>query len=309
MIRFRGLGELGSQETVHDASVNVEMCLVRLRFSSDWRPPPAFRGRNLLPAPPLRAEARGAAAVVSRPLLSAWCERRSATAHSCSTPPKRTRSASSSSPRSSPSRGASRFSRTAACSSRSCASASSGSSATACSIRQPVAGVPKSQAARLGGLMDVVLHPRFAENKLIYLTYSKPRRQRARSRRAGARPMGRRGADRREGSFRGRAVLERIGRGRVAPRVRPRRHALHDDRRVGREPDGRAGARPSQRQGAAPARRWHGAARQSVCRQAPDTSRRFSRSDIAIRSGWPFSPRPARSARTRTAPTAATKST
>jgi glucose/arabinose dehydrogenase len=39
---------------------------------------------------------------------------------------------------------------------------------------QPVAGVPKSQALRLGGLMDVVLHPRFAENKLVYLTYSKP---------------------------------------------------------------------------------------------------------------------------------------
>ena len=39
---------------------------------------------------------------------------------------------------------------------------------------KPVAGVPKSAAVRLGGLMDVVLHPRFAENKLIYLTYSKP---------------------------------------------------------------------------------------------------------------------------------------
>jgi glucose/arabinose dehydrogenase len=39
---------------------------------------------------------------------------------------------------------------------------------------QPVAGVPKSQALRLGGLMDVVLHPRFAENRLVYLTYSKP---------------------------------------------------------------------------------------------------------------------------------------
>jgi glucose/arabinose dehydrogenase len=38
----------------------------------------------------------------------------------------------------------------------------------------PVAGVPKSAAVRLGGLMDVVLHPRFAENKFIYLTYSKP---------------------------------------------------------------------------------------------------------------------------------------
>ena len=39
---------------------------------------------------------------------------------------------------------------------------------------QPIAGVPKSRALSLGGLMDVVLHPRFAENKLIYLTYSKP---------------------------------------------------------------------------------------------------------------------------------------
>ena len=39
---------------------------------------------------------------------------------------------------------------------------------------KPIAGVPKSQPLGLGGLMDVVLHPRFAENKLIYLTYSKP---------------------------------------------------------------------------------------------------------------------------------------
>jgi glucose/arabinose dehydrogenase len=39
---------------------------------------------------------------------------------------------------------------------------------------QPIVGVPKSRAVSLGGLMDVVLHPRFAENKLIYLTYSKP---------------------------------------------------------------------------------------------------------------------------------------
>ena len=39
---------------------------------------------------------------------------------------------------------------------------------------QPVAGVPQSKMQRLGGLMDVVLHPRFAENHLVYLTYSKP---------------------------------------------------------------------------------------------------------------------------------------
>ncbi len=39
---------------------------------------------------------------------------------------------------------------------------------------QPIAGVPPSKMQRLGGLMDVVLHPRFSDNRLVYLTYSKP---------------------------------------------------------------------------------------------------------------------------------------
>jgi len=38
----------------------------------------------------------------------------------------------------------------------------------------PVPGVPTVRAGGLNGLMDVVLHPRFAENKLVYLTYTKP---------------------------------------------------------------------------------------------------------------------------------------
>jgi glucose/arabinose dehydrogenase len=38
----------------------------------------------------------------------------------------------------------------------------------------PVAGVPKVQASGLQGLMDVVLHPRFAENRFVYLAYHKP---------------------------------------------------------------------------------------------------------------------------------------
>jgi aldose sugar dehydrogenase len=38
---------------------------------------------------------------------------------------------------------------------------------------QPIAGVPQVHTVRLAGLMDVVLHPRFAENHLVYLTYSK----------------------------------------------------------------------------------------------------------------------------------------
>jgi len=38
----------------------------------------------------------------------------------------------------------------------------------------PVAGVPQVRAQGLAGLMDVALHPRFNENKLIYFTYHKP---------------------------------------------------------------------------------------------------------------------------------------
>jgi glucose/arabinose dehydrogenase len=38
----------------------------------------------------------------------------------------------------------------------------------------PVAGVPHVQAQGLSGLMDLALHRRFSENKLIYFTYHKP---------------------------------------------------------------------------------------------------------------------------------------
>lgn len=37
---------------------------------------------------------------------------------------------------------------------------------------QPIAGVPVVAAVGQGGLMDVVLHPKFAENNLVYLSYS-----------------------------------------------------------------------------------------------------------------------------------------
>ncbi len=38
----------------------------------------------------------------------------------------------------------------------------------------PVAGVPAIKSSQFAGLHDVVLHPDFAKNKLIYLTYNKP---------------------------------------------------------------------------------------------------------------------------------------
>ena len=39
---------------------------------------------------------------------------------------------------------------------------------------QPIGGVPEVSKARLAGLMDIALHPQFATNHLVYLTYSKP---------------------------------------------------------------------------------------------------------------------------------------
>ena len=39
---------------------------------------------------------------------------------------------------------------------------------------KPVAGLPQVRAQGIGGLMDLALHPRFTENKLIYFTYHKP---------------------------------------------------------------------------------------------------------------------------------------
>ena len=39
---------------------------------------------------------------------------------------------------------------------------------------EPVAGVPEVFTGGLAGLMDVALHPAFDENRLVYLTYSRP---------------------------------------------------------------------------------------------------------------------------------------
>ncbi len=41
-------------------------------------------------------------------------------------------------------------------------------------VAQPVSGVPNVFHSRQGGLFEVALHPNFATNRLLYLTYSKP---------------------------------------------------------------------------------------------------------------------------------------
>jgi glucose/arabinose dehydrogenase len=62
---------------------------------------------------------------------------------------------------------------------------------------QPIAGVPPVVAMGQGGLLEVALHPRFAENRMLYLTYSKHDR-------AGARALRRHRVVGRAGYLRGR---------------------------------------------------------------------------------------------------------
>jgi aldose sugar dehydrogenase len=42
-------------------------------------------------------------------------------------------------------------------------------------LPEPVAGLPEVRAGGQGGLMEVMPHPDFASNRLLYITYSKPR--------------------------------------------------------------------------------------------------------------------------------------
>jgi aldose sugar dehydrogenase len=41
-------------------------------------------------------------------------------------------------------------------------------------LPEPVAGLPPIRAAGQGGLLDVIPHPEFASNRLLYISYSKP---------------------------------------------------------------------------------------------------------------------------------------
>jgi glucose/arabinose dehydrogenase len=41
-------------------------------------------------------------------------------------------------------------------------------------VPEPIAGVPEVRAVGLSGLFDIALHPSFATNRLVYLTYNKP---------------------------------------------------------------------------------------------------------------------------------------
>jgi glucose/arabinose dehydrogenase len=135
---------------------------------------------------------------------------------------------------------------------------------------EPVAGVPEVVARGQGGLLDVELHPRFADNRLVYLTYSKPGPQGATTALARGRWDGTRLVDvrdifvadawRRTGQhFGSRIVFDRaglvyvsVGEGNLKqPAQDLASHLgkivrLHDDGRVPRDNPfvGRAGAKP-----------------------------------------------------------------
>ena len=136
--------------------------------------------------------------------------------------------------------------------------------------REAVPGAPEVWANGQGGLLDIELHPRFTENRLVYLTYSKPGPRGATTALARARFDGERLADlqdilvvdawgRRGQHFGSRIVFDRgglvyISVGERNERARAQRlgdHAgtvlrLHDDGRVPRDNPfvGRRDARP-----------------------------------------------------------------
>ena len=134
----------------------------------------------------------------------------------------------------------------------------------------PVPGAPEVVARGQGGLLDIELHPRFAQNRLVYLTYSKPGPQGATTALARARFDGTRLVDLRDvfvadawsrtgAHFGSRIVFDRAGMVYVSVGERNEKTPaqdlsddkgtilrLHDDGRVPRDNPfvGRQGARP-----------------------------------------------------------------
>ena len=159
-------------------------------------------------------------------------------------------------------------------------------------VSDPIANVPQVAARGQGGLLDVALDPRFAENRLIYLSYAEP----GEGGKAGTAVA--RGAARRR-TPRGRpGDLPAAAQGgwreplRVPPRLRPRRHPLRHAGRPLRLPRPGAGSvgRPRQDRADQPGRL--GAARQPLRRAAPAHGPRSGRTGIATSRAPRFIRRP-----------------
>ena len=118
---------------------------------------------------------------------------------------------------------------------------------------KPIAGVPRVRTDGNGGLMDVAIHPRFAENRLVYLTYTKPvENGKGTPSLARGRLEGHALTDVKDlvvpDAYEGNGGLN----GRVA--FGTRRHGVFLDWRKHRQ--GRAGSGEPARQDPAPSRRW-----------------------------------------------------
>ena len=100
---------------------------------------------------------------------------------------------------------------------------------------QPIAGVPEVRAQGLSGLFDVALHPQFATNRFVYLSYNKPIARAAERPRRRARRVERPRADRRARHLRDDGREQRL-----AARIRPRRQALRQHVRQRRRRQRRA---------------------------------------------------------------------
>ena len=120
---------------------------------------------------------------------------------------------------------------------------------------KPLTGLPAMHTTRTTGMLDMAMHPKFAENRLIYFTYHKPldgdkfTLALGRGRYDGA------GFSNVQELYAGNAV--RTGGSRLD--VRTRRADLHHRRRR-RPAAGCAGDEHDLRQGASPERRWDSAA-------------------------------------------------
>ena len=137
----------------------------------------------------------------------------------------------------------------------------------------PVLGVPEVfTGVRLAGMMDIALHPEFAENQLVYVTYSQPAEEDGRK---GARVALGSGPLRWDGYFRSPRYIRRH-------RVEPGDRSVSDCVRAGRavvyehrwgdqcdvDRAARSGSGQSLREAAASARRRKRPRRQSVRRPA-----------------------------------------
>ena len=173
--------------------------------------------------------------------------------------------------------------------------------------RTPLAGVPKVYARGQAGLLDVCLHPAFAQNRVLYLSYVAGGRGGAATTVARA-ELGDGGLRNVHADLRGPAAPAGQPQSRLAHRLRSRRPDVRDLRRPLPDEAG-AGSRRSRRQDRAPAGTTARCRRTIPSSAEPACGRRSSPGATAIRRASRCIPRPARSGRSSTGPRAATSST